>query len=45
VARGLLLDLLATGDRRGVDEAVEEFWSLLEASLPPQGDGARERPA
>jgi AcrR family transcriptional regulator len=45
VARGLLLDLLATGDRRGVDEAVEEFWSLLEASLPPQGDAARERPA
>jgi AcrR family transcriptional regulator len=45
VARGLLLDLLATGDRRGVDEAVEQFWSLLEASLPRQGDGARERPA
>jgi AcrR family transcriptional regulator len=44
-ARGLLLDLLATGDRRGVDEAVEEFWSLLEASLPKPGDAARERPA
>ena len=33
VARGLLLDLLATGDRRGVDEALEQFSSQLEAAL------------
>jgi AcrR family transcriptional regulator len=33
VTRGLLLDLLATGDRRGVDEAIEQFRSQLEASL------------
>jgi AcrR family transcriptional regulator len=33
VARGLLLDLLATGDRRGVDEALEQFTSQLEAAL------------
>jgi len=32
VVRGLLLDLLATGDRRGVDEAYERF--LLRASVP-----------
>jgi AcrR family transcriptional regulator len=36
VTRGLLLDLLATGDRRGVDEAMERFRSLLEASLRDQ---------
>ena len=29
--RGLLLDLLATGDRRGVDDALEAFMSLLTA--------------
>jgi AcrR family transcriptional regulator len=33
VARGLLLDLLATGDRRGVDEALEQFSSQLEAAF------------
>jgi AcrR family transcriptional regulator len=33
VARGLLLDLLATGDRGGVDEALEQFWSQLETAL------------
>jgi hypothetical protein len=27
VLRGLLLDLLVTGDRRGVDAAFEHFWS------------------
>jgi AcrR family transcriptional regulator len=37
VARGLLLDLLATGDRRGVDEALEQFSSQLEAALAPTG--------
>jgi AcrR family transcriptional regulator len=36
VTRGLLLDLLATGDRGGVDQAMEQFWSLLEASLAPR---------
>ncbi|MGW3495916.1 TetR/AcrR family transcriptional regulator [Streptomyces sp. NPDC001020] len=30
--RGLLLDLLATGDRDGVDEAMEEFLSLYYGS-------------
>jgi len=30
VARGLLLDLLATGDRQGVDEAMEFFVALYE---------------
>jgi hypothetical protein len=33
VARGLLLDLLATGDRGGVHEALEQFWSQLETAL------------
>lgn len=31
VVRGLLLDLLATGDRRGVDRAMEEFLLLRPA--------------
>jgi AcrR family transcriptional regulator len=30
VARGLLLDLLATGDKQGVDEAMEFFVALYE---------------
>lgn len=30
--RGLLLDLLATGDRAGVDAAMDEFGTLLTAS-------------
>jgi AcrR family transcriptional regulator len=30
VVRGLLLDLLATGDREGVDEAIEIFFELSE---------------
>ncbi|HEY3834286.1 MAG TPA: TetR/AcrR family transcriptional regulator [Acidimicrobiia bacterium] len=29
VIRGLLLDLVATGDRRGVDRAMQEFLQLL----------------
>ena len=37
VARGLLLDLLATGDRRGVDQALEQFSSQLEAALARTG--------
>ena len=35
VARGLLLDLLATGDRAAVDDAMEQFIAMVEASLPP----------
>ena len=35
VIRGLLLDLLATGDRAGIDEAVERFILLAEASARP----------
>jgi hypothetical protein len=38
VARGLLLDLLATGDRAGVDEAYERFLGYL-----GPGKGAPER--
>ena len=32
VMRGLLLDLLATGDRRGVDRALEAFIALVTAA-------------
>ena len=35
VVRGLLLDLLATGDRAGVTEAYERFLLLHEAVGPP----------
>jgi AcrR family transcriptional regulator len=35
VVRGLLLDLLATGDRDGVTEAYERFLRLYEASSRP----------
>jgi AcrR family transcriptional regulator len=37
ITRGLLLDLLATGDRAGVDEAMEQFSALYDTwskSLP-----------
>jgi AcrR family transcriptional regulator len=34
--RGLLLDLVGTGDRDGVDDAFEEFRALLAASALPQ---------
>ena len=33
VTRGLLLDLLATGDRRGVNDAFERYIRLAEADL------------
>ena len=33
VSRGLLLDLLATGDRAAVDAAMEAYIALLEAWL------------
>jgi AcrR family transcriptional regulator len=39
--RGLLLDLLATGDRAGVDDAAEQFNALFEAWLAD----TREHPA
>ena len=31
VARGLLLDLLATGDQEGVDQAMEQFIAMYQA--------------
>lgn len=34
VARGLLLDLLATGDRDAVDAAMERFIAMVEAASP-----------
>lgn len=34
VGRGALLDLLATGDREGVDRAVEEFATLMLSAEP-----------
>jgi AcrR family transcriptional regulator len=38
VARGLLLDLLATGDREGVDEAMERFIEIHPLTgTPPTG--------
>ncbi len=44
VTRGLLLDLLATGDRDGVDAAMEH-WIALNAPLfeaaSPAGEGSR----
>ena len=44
ITRGLLLDLLATGDRRGVTEAMEQFGALYEAwsdNLPVNSGGKR----
>jgi hypothetical protein len=41
VVRGLLLDLLATGDRAGVDDAYERFLALSSATeAPAPGAGA-----
>jgi AcrR family transcriptional regulator len=37
VTRGLLLDLLATGDTSGVDAAMEEWIRLFESGLGPRG--------
>lgn len=34
VTRGLLLDLLATGDRAGVDAAIDAYAALLTAAAP-----------
>ena len=35
VMRGLLLDLLATGDRAAVDAALERYAGLIEAVVRP----------
>jgi AcrR family transcriptional regulator len=40
VVRGLLLDLIATGDQDGVDEAIEHYISLLSAYVPGGVRGA-----
>ena len=42
VVRGLLLDLLATGERHGVDEAFDRYLQLTGA--PPGGPGAGAPP-
>jgi AcrR family transcriptional regulator len=34
VTRGLLLDLLATGDRAGVEQAMEAFLALVDSNRP-----------
>jgi AcrR family transcriptional regulator len=41
VVRGLLLDLLATGDRAGVDEAYERFLQHLSAAAAPAPGSGR----
>jgi AcrR family transcriptional regulator len=42
VVRGLLLDLLATGDREGVDAAMDRY---IEALAPPPADAEAPEPA
>jgi AcrR family transcriptional regulator len=45
VVRGLLLDLLATGDRAGVDEAYERFLARAPATdAPARGSSRRRQP-
>lgn len=39
VVRGLLLDLLATGDRAGADQAMAEFITAFAADARPWADG------
>jgi hypothetical protein len=39
VVRGLLLDLLATGDRAGVTEAYERFLQRVSATAAPPAAG------
>lgn len=43
VTRGLLLDLLATGDRRGCDDAMERFIGALPSELSGANGGASAR--
>jgi AcrR family transcriptional regulator len=40
VGRGLLLDVLATGDNEGVDAALGLFLQMMAAVLPPAGPAA-----
>jgi hypothetical protein len=40
VTRGLYLDLLATGDRRGVDKAKERFMEMYEMLSPARSNGS-----
>jgi AcrR family transcriptional regulator len=42
VTRGLLLDLVATGDEEGVDAAAAHFVHLLERERPPGKAGRRQ---
>src|SRR4051812_29604269 len=44
VCRGLLLDLLATGDRAAVDAAVERYISLYEAGAGAETGAAQPSP-
>lgn len=41
VARGLLLDLLATGDRKSVDAAMDQFLAMCQAVASRHGDISR----
>lgn len=43
VTRGLLLDLLATGDREGVDAAMEHWIATTAGALPRRAAGRRPR--
>jgi hypothetical protein len=45
VIRGLLLDLLATGDRDRVQDAAESFLATLEHQAPPPEPHGRAVPA
>jgi AcrR family transcriptional regulator len=44
VARGLLLDLLATGDRDGVTQAYEHYLQVVEAHYPATAARLAEHP-
>ena len=44
ITRGLLLDLLATGDREGVTEAFERYLRYAEPSAPPAEQPAQPHP-
>lgn len=43
VSRGLLLDLLATGDRQGVDAAMEQWIALNERRATPPPSASRRK--
>jgi len=44
VTRGLLLDLLATGNREAVDAAMERYALETAGTRPPATESAREQP-